>query len=296
MLRFGTRLERHLAVPWIAAQVVVIVLASAFVTAVAGLRKSAMVLVAFATLATPWLLPSGLPLARAVAVHGTLFIVLRAIDLARDPTPRSILWRWLFLIVLADLRRLQPVERRLDAAALRAALGYFVLAAVGVVLVDRGARWLGGVVLIYAFADGAQACLRFAMSLFGKRVPVMHRVPIAATSVRAFWSRHWNLTVSWWLREHVHEPLRRRGWPTFGLVAAFLVSALVHLWLVFVPIGLGPGITMAAFFVVQGILAALEGPLGVTGWPKWSRHAWTLAAVLIPSPLFVEPFVQVVLG
>ena len=255
-----------------------------------------MVVVALATMATPWLVPVEFPLARAVAVHSTLFVFMRAIDLARDPTPRSLPWRWLFLMSIADLRKVDPMRPTLDVAAIRAAVGYFVLGGFGVVLVKHGWRWVGGVLLIYAMADCAQASLRALAAALGKRVPLMHRVPVAATSVRAFWSRHWNLTVSWWLREHVAEPLRRAGRPSLGLVAAFVVSAAVHLWLVFVPIGLGPAITMAAFFVVQGILAALEAPLHVRRWPKWSRHVWTLAALLVPSPLFIEPFIQVVIG
>ena len=255
-----------------------------------------MVVVAFATLATPWLVPVEFPLARAAVVHSTLFIVMRAIDLARDPTPRSLPWRWLFLMSIADLRKVESIRPTLDVAAIRSTIGYFVLAAVGVVLVQHGWRWVGGVLLIYAVADCAQAALRGLAAALGNRVPIMHRMPITATSVRAFWSRHWNLTVSWWLRDHVAEPLRRAGHPALGLVAAFVVSAAVHLWLVFVPIGLGPAITMAAFFVVQGILAALEGPLHVRRWPTWSRHVWTLAAVLVPSPLFVEPFIGVVIG
>lgn len=281
---------------WTAAVAVALIVAAALATAFAGLRKFSMVVVAFATLAMPWLVPVEFPLARAAVVHSTLFTVMRAIDLARDPTPRSLAWRWLFLLSIADLRKVEPMRPTLDVVAIRATVAYFVLAAVGVALVQHGWRWVGGVVLIYAAADCAQACLRALAAALGKRVPILHRVPLAATSVRAFWSRHWNLTVSWWLRDHVAEPLRRAGRPVFGLVAAFVVSAAVHLWLVFVPIGLGPAITMAAFFVVQGILAALEGPLHVRRWPKGARHVWTLAALLVPSPLFVEPFIQVVIG
>jgi hypothetical protein len=56
-------------------------------------------------------------------------------------------------------------------------------------------------------------------------------------------------------------------------------------------------ITMAAFFCVQAVPVALE-----RRWPALRRapiavrRSWTIAWPVLPSPLFVEPFLRMLEG
>jgi hypothetical protein len=141
-------------------------------------------------------------------------------------------------------------------------------------------------------AEGANQLTTFGWNAAGYRIPPQHRAPILSTSVGEFWSRRWNLNVRDWLYRHCHRPLARRGHPVLGVVAAFAVSALIHYWFIAVSLGIGWGLVMASFFVLQGLLVLVEARFSLAAWPGWLRRAWTVAAVGGPSPLFVEPCLQ----
>ena len=53
---------------------------------------------------------------------------------------------------------------------------------------------------------------------------------------------------------------------------------------------------MAAYFVIHGAGMLLERRLGVGMWRVGARRAWTLAWVLVPSPLFIEPALRMLAG
>ncbi|KAK1310246.1 hypothetical protein QJS10_CPA08g00473 [Acorus calamus] len=94
--------------------------------------------------------------------------------------------------------------------------------------------------------------------------------PYLASSLREFWGRRWNLTVTRVLRPAVYDPLRRLGW---GAAAAaggvvFLVSGLMHEVMFWYLGGGGPTWVVTWFFVVHGVCVALEREVGrvLEGW------------------------------
>ncbi|CAH8279755.1 unnamed protein product [Arabidopsis lyrata] len=90
--------------------------------------------------------------------------------------------------------------------------------------------------------------------------------PYLATSLQDFWGRRWNLMVPAILRPAVYAPMRRvserkmsSGWALFpGILAAFIVSGLVHELLFFYMIREMPTGEVTLFFVLHGVCTAAE--------------------------------------
>jgi hypothetical protein len=155
-------------------------------------------------------------------------------------------------------------------------------------------RWAAGVPFIYALPEVATRALQLVAYALGHELPPMHRVPIAARSVGEFWSERWNRPVGAWLRFHAFRPLARRGWTRTGALAAFALSALVHLHFTWAAAGFTMAMTMAVYFLVQGLVVVVESLLRVTRWRPSLARTWTLAVMLVTSPIFVEPMLRAV--
>jgi hypothetical protein len=245
----------------------------------------------------PWSLAlQGPPLLRGVLALLIFWGVARVYDLAREPRPLSPAFRLAFVVAIIDLRQLRWGRPWLAVDALIKAavwipLGLLALA-VAVARPPDPVRWTCGVFVMYALGETGEALFRGVLGLLGAASPPIQRAPIAARSLREFWGERWNLVVNRWLRAHCFLPLARRRAPGLGLALAFLVSAGIHAW--FIGVALGPRMAacMGLYFVVQGLLLALELPLRVLRWPAPLGRAWMLAGTLLPSPLFVEPMLR----
>lgn len=250
---------------------------------------------------TPAFVP-GPPLLRfGVATAGTL-AAFRSLDLTRDRRHWPLHKRLWLATSMLDIRRLRPTPARLSARGLALTLVFAALAAGGYALAFRIApttempqlvRWLGGVLFIYGVADTFNHGATTLFCAFGQRPPRLHHAPVLALSVGAFWSRHYNLSVSAWLGRHFHRPWARRGRPRLGLALAFIVSAAFHAWLAFVPLDATMAALMGVFFLVQAVAIFLEQRLGQAHWPRAARHIWTATWMLGSAPLFVEPFLRI---
>ncbi len=254
--------------------------------------------VGLAALLLPWsaLIP-GSPLLRGVLALLGFWGLARVIDLAREPRPLRPLARMIFAVALVDTRQLRWTSPQLDHQALGKAATWVPIGLLALLVAvghdDPGPlRWGLGALTIYALGEALDGLLRTILGLLGAASPPLHRSPIAARSLREFWGERWNLVVNRWLRVHCYLPMARRRQPALGVALAFLASAGIHAW--FIGVALGPGMAarMGLYFVVQGLLLALELPLGVSRWPAPLGRAWMLTCTLLPSPLFVEPVLR----
>ncbi|KAH6778568.1 hypothetical protein C2S51_009880 [Perilla frutescens var. frutescens] len=90
--------------------------------------------------------------------------------------------------------------------------------------------------------------------------------PYLAASLREFWGRRWNLTVNNILRDAVFRPVRaaaaavvgRRTAAMVGVMAAFVVSGLMHELLFWYVSRAAPSWEMTMFFVVHGVCVVAE--------------------------------------
>ncbi len=211
--------------------------------------------------------------------------------------------RLAYLFTYGNTHAVQRRGRSFDAAAfLQLAVATAVLA-VAVAAVKAASayglglpvRWLAGGIAVLALAEMLTASLPVVAAPLGLLVPPLFQSPYRSASIREFWSRRWNLRVSEFLfHKCCFAPLARRSL-ALALFAPFALSGVLHACLAYVALGRWPiSLCCGTFFVVQPLLIALERILAVRRWGLVARRAWTLAALTITSPLFVEPVLRVV--
>lgn len=258
----------------------------------------------FAPLAAP-----PIALLRAILSLYFAWSFINVIELVRDPTPRSTWFRVLQVLVLHDLRldgslRQSPArELRFGLLATSALAGVTALSGLELVgWAERfGATPLGwflryfvGVLVTYLAVEAVVRLLGFVYRASGLAPPRLHDHPIASRSLAEFWGRRWNRIVGTWLRAAAFAPLMARGYPRLGIALAFLLSAVLHFYFCAPALGPGPALMMASFFVLQLPFVGLERLFVLRRWPRPLQRVWTLGVLSLLSPLFVEPFLQVV--
>jgi hypothetical protein len=156
-------------------------------------------------------------------------------------------------------------------------------------------RWLAGGIMIFAFAEIATMGHDFLATLLGLRAPALMRSPFLSTSVGEFWAKRWNVAASaLWFRPLLFSPLARYG-VVLALFAAFFASAVGHLCLAYMAtVRWKISIACGAFFLVQPLLILAERRMKVHRWPTTAARVWTLSALAITSPLFVEPAIGII--
>lgn len=156
------------------------------------------------------------------------------------------------------------------------------------------ARWLAFGIAIFALAEMGTACHNLVTGLMGLTAPAFMQSPYLSVSVNEFWTKRWNPAASALFRSFCFKPLARHGF-TMALFVTFFVSGIGHAFLVFMAIGeWSSSLTCGAFFLVQPFFIIIERWIKVRQWRPTARRVWTLSALAITSPLFIEPLIQVV--
>jgi hypothetical protein len=124
----------------------------------------------------------------------------------------------------------------------------------------------------------------------------IHRSPLKAISLGNFWGRDWNLWVQDWLRD-VTQFIPRRG--NKRLLAIFLISGIFHelmcnlpYWIMYRKSYFG---TMLAYFLIQAMALWIDKKYIRHCSHLW-RRVYLWAAVILPSPLFLNAPVLTFLG
>lgn len=157
------------------------------------------------------------------------------------------------------------------------------------------AGWMGmlGLVLLLHFAIFELLALAWQRAGVNAR-PIM-RSPLSTTSLSEFWGKRWNTGFRHLSHRLVYEPVRRRAGRPVAIVAAFLVSGVIHDLVISVPARAGYGLP-AAYFLLQGAGVLLERSsigrrLGIQG--GWRGWAFAVACVGLPAyGLFHPAFVR----
>lgn len=265
-------------------------------------RRAAAALFALGSLSVPFLVAGGPPLGVTACALLCVLAPIRIFQLAIDPVPRAPAFRVWHAAMPFDVRKTRPVEAGLPPrAALLLAL-HAVTFVLGISVAvwaatlpepaRRGVRLAAGILGIYGGTQAVAAAYVLGHRLIGIDVPPIMRAPILARSIAEFWSLRWNRAVHELLRSAFYAPLARRGRARTGVFAAFVGSAVLHFWIVVFTLGPASALVMAAFFVVQGILALVEDRLRVRRWRPAAARAWTLGTFALTAPLFVEPFLR----
>jgi hypothetical protein len=281
------------------------VLAAALALLAAGsrIRRLTALALASAALGLPFWLPIHTPVLRALVGGALALFYFRMIDLVRERRalgPGSRLW---LALAFFDTRRAKKTAARMDFLALTRHLAGTLVALVALYIATQIAphlnghhaqlvRWLSGAVFVYAGVEALAASVFALYRPLGILPPQLHDNPIFSRSVQEFWSRRWNRTVSAWLDTHCFRPLARRRLPTLGLIAAFAVSGALHGYPIWAGLGLSPAVLITGFFLAQAPIVAVERTLTIARWPRVAQRLWTVGLLLLLSPLFVEPVLQ----
>jgi hypothetical protein len=248
----------------------------------------------------PMLVPAGALFGRGLVAVFSLMALFKWIQWGPGPSGHSTAFRiWHFTAVF-DGRRVRWGSPGFDGATgLRALAHGAVFAACCGALRDarpgpglahlslEAAAW--GVVAPVALVGGITEAVRWAHRLAGARIPRIQLDPWKSASIREFWGRRWNRTVSSWLREVVFFPCARSGRPSLGRWLAFAISGAIHAYIVAFPLGLKDAATMTAFFLVQAPLCELDIQLPA------GRRPFAWLALVGTSPLFVHPFLRILI-
>lgn len=276
---------------------------SALVTAGLRVRRALGLLIALGMLALPWF--GAWPITRAALALAGIAGCGRVIDLARKRRPLTPMRRIWHVLSPIDSWQARSATPAFDTRAAGRLLRWGGVAAVGLALVLRAPhdaepwhywaqRWVGGLLLIYGLADVMHASLAVVYRLGGRAIPLQHRTPLASASIQEFWGARWNLTVSGWLDRNIFRQLARGGHAGWAIAFSFIVSAAIHAYFTLAAIGLRMALWMGVYFLLQGLFVLIERPLGTARWRSVPAHLWVTVLMLLSSPLFTEPFLQVV--
>ena len=141
--------------------------------------------------------------------------------------------------------------------------------------------------LISAIADGVTGLV---MTL-GVRMSETFDAPFLARSPRDFWGRRWNLFVTRWAFRNVFVPAGGVRAGVRATMLVFLVSGLMHEYLVFTcggGFGTKTGHTLA-FFLLQGVGVVALGRSRRHRLPRSAAILLQLAFMIATTPLFFRP-------
>jgi hypothetical protein len=267
--------------------VVVVVLLAACWTTGGPARRASGILFGLSGVTFAWLMPADPPLARGVAALIACVGGMRLVDLRRSAW--SLPHRIAHVASFVDTRRMLRVPARIDVRG-------FAAGAVWTVVAFWLVRWGSCLVVVYAGVSGGYCMTRAGYAALGFETGPLHMAPVLSRSVQELWGERWARPVSRWLFETFFRPAARRRHPIVGALLAFTASAVFHAYAVWVALGFSRGVTMTlsmlAYFVVQGIVMALERAVGVRKWRPAAGHVWTVGWMLATAPLFLEPAVR----
>ncbi len=226
-----------------------------------------------------------------------------AIDPARRPAGGSLayllLWPGMdakaFFQIDKSVQR--PRGREWFLAMAKMALGAIlvVVAAVRVQADPLGAGWVGMVGMVVALHFGLFHLLSVAWRRAGIDARPIMDAPFLASSLSDFWGRRWNLAFRDLAHAYVFRPLVGTLGGAGATLAVFLVSGLVHDFVISLPARGGYG-RPTLYFAVQGVGAVFERTrLGKRIGTRKAVAGRLFCSVVILGPIFLlfhRPFVE----
>ncbi len=157
------------------------------------------------------------------------------------------------------------------------------------------AAWVGLVGLTFILHFGLFDLLSLSWRLAGVDAQPIMRAPINAQSLGEFWSDRWNLAFRDLAHVYIFRPLAARIGVLAATMATFLVSGLIHDFVISIPAGGGYGLP-TLYFVLQGCGVCFERTRlarrlglgrGETGW-FYCLALTTLPVCLLFHSMFID--------
>lgn len=239
---------------------------------------------------------------RMLALIGGLFYAMKGIvgvEAARMGVTLP-LARWLAFATLwpgmrpALFERPRPaLEARplLRAGLLRAAAGALFVLAARLLWSASGSRALAMLALLPGLSlllhFGAFNLIAGCWRLAGIECGPLFKAPLFATSLGEFWGRRWNLAFSEMTSLAIYRPVSALAGQPVAVLAAFLLSGVLHEIAISLPVRAGFGLPLL-YFAGHGALVVVEKKR-----QRGLGRVATLVALAAPLPLlFHEPFLR----
>ncbi len=292
-----------IAAAWIYTQIAIATAAVLAVGESLGRRLAAAGFIGLGVI-LPWFAPPR-PLLRVVLAQLILLAFLKVTQIASAPRnfpPMRRAWHF-FALFHVDRARPTPPRFSMHRCAVIAGWGILVVVSIlGLVETRHGAvtgwtfvfmRMICALTLFHGLMEFVCELPRLFYLMAGIYVPPNQHTPILSRTVREFWGFRWNRLVSEWLGRYTFQPFVRRHHVRLGIFVTFFVSGLMHFWLTVVPLDARAALTMGSYFILHGVIVLAELRLHPRAWPVPLARAWTLIAILGPSSLIIDPFLQI---
>ncbi|MCP4439182.1 MAG: membrane bound O-acyl transferase family-domain-containing protein [Aureispira sp.] len=137
-----------------------------------------------------------------------------------------------------------------------------------------------------------------AWRIFGVNLNELFISPYKSKSLKEFWGKRWNMAFSEMTSLIVYKPLIGKVGKATAMIAAFLVSGILHEIAISLPAQAGYGLPLL-FFVIHAIGMTLERQVNfvktITEHKIYAR-IWVYAWLLLPMPLLFHPsFLELVI-
>ena len=182
----------------------------------------------------------------------------------------------------------QPAPHEWQFAAVKFFLGAALFWGIGR-FVPEGREillgWGGMVGLVLMLHFGTFHLLSCAWRAIGVEARPLMNYPLASVRLSEFWGSRWNTAFRDLTHRFLFRPLAKKLGPRRALVAAFILSGLLHDLVISVPAGGGYG-GPTVFFAIQAVALLVErSRLGQAvglghGWRGW---AFTAAVLALPA-------------
>ena len=131
----------------------------------------------------------------------------------------------------------------------------------------------------------------------GVNVKELFQSPYKSKSLKEFWGRRWNIAFSEMTALIVYKPVKKKFGNKTGVIAAFLLSGLLHEVAISCPVNSGYGLPFA-YFVIHALVMNVEdlNMVKKITQHKILSHVWVFFWLLVPLPLlFHHNFMQQVI-
>jgi hypothetical protein len=148
------------------------------------------------------------------------------------------------------------------------------------------AGWVGMVGFILFLHFGLFQLLALAWQRAGVNAQPIMREPLRSTSLADFWGRRWNAAFHFLANDFAFRPLLRKCGATVATLLVFLLSGLIHDFIISLPARGGYGLP-TAYFLIQGFGVVFERTtfakqIGLgRGW-----RGWLFTAACAAGPAF----------
>ena len=238
----------------------------------------------------------------AVGMFGTL----KGLSLSWARGAKAAGWRWAAYLLLwpgMDARafltgvpKREPETGEWLAAVVKTSIGIGLLVLSRIPETPLLAGWIAMVGIIFTLHFGSFHLLSCFWRSRGIDAPPLMNRPMAATSVSAFWGRHWNVAFRDLTHRMVFQPLLRWRGARPAMMGGFVFSGLIHELAITVPAGGGYGGPLL-FFLLQGGAALVERSKagkrlglgkGSRGWLFTQGLLLATVALLFPPPFVLR--------